>query len=196
MDANRAQSDYTDTLAAPVSYTHLQSEMRGALKALADSGLRTKYTPLKGRAGKTVDYATGYSRRLDTAVRQNVLWGVKQLNQGMQEQTGQEFGADGWEIDYHSNPRPSHAAMGGRQYAAGKARTVNGVYYPSFSTVEDLMQDYGCLHFKWAIILGVSEPNYSPEEDVYKRQDQLGETGKYRSLTSMTRIFPFKDKEE
>lgn len=141
-----------------------QSEMRGALKALADSGLRTKYTPLKGRAGKTVDYATGYSRRLDTAVRQNVLWGVKQLNQGMQEQTGQEFGADGWEIDYHSNPRPSHAAMGGRQYAAGKARTVNGVYYPSFSTVEDLMQDYGCLHFKWAIILGVSEPNYSPEE--------------------------------
>lgn len=141
-----------------------QSEMRGALKALADSGLRTKYTPLKGRAGKTVDYATGYSRRLDTAVRQNVLWGVKQLNQGMQEQTGQEFGADGWEIDYHSNPRPSHAEMGGRQYSAGKARTVNGVYYPSFSTVEDLMQDYGCLHFKWAIILGVSEPNYSPEE--------------------------------
>lgn len=26
------------------------------------------------------------------------------------------------------------------------------------------MRDYGCLHFKWAIILGVSEPNYSPEE--------------------------------
>ena len=151
-------------VAVTTGQTDFYSAVRGSMTQLADSGLRTKYTPLKGAAGKAVDYATGYSRRLDTAVRQNVLWGVKQCNLGIQEQVGAEFGADGWEIDYHSNPRPSHAEMGGRQYAAGKGRIIDGIYYPPFSDISGYLQDYGCLHFKWAIILGVSEPNHSHEE--------------------------------
>lgn len=129
-----------------------QSSMRRVIKAIADSGIQT------------VDYATGYHRRLDTAVRQNVLWGIKQTNQGVADITGREFGADGYEIDYHSNPRPTHAAMGGRQYAIGKARTVKGIYYPSFDEVAGLLQDYGCLHFKFSILLGVSPPVYSQSE--------------------------------
>ena len=126
--------------------------------------MRVKYTPLKGKAGKTVDYASGYSRRLDTAIRQNILWGVKECNLGMQEKYGEEFGANGYEISYHSNPRPSHADMGGRQYVIGKGRRIKGKYYPSFSTVEGLLADYGCLHFKFPIICGVSEPTYDAGE--------------------------------
>ena len=140
-------------------------EMRNTLKQYADSGIRTKYAPLKGSAGKAVDYASGYSRRLDSAVRQNLLWGIKQCNQGVQERVGESFGSDGWEIDYHPHPRPSHAPMGGMQYAAGDTgKIIDGVYYPPFSDVEDLLDDYGCLHRKWPIICGVSEPNHSPEE--------------------------------
>jgi len=132
--------------------TDYNSAMRECIKALADSGI------------KTVDYATGYSRRLDTSVRQNVLWGIKECNQNTADMIGEEFEADGYEISYHSNPRPSHEEMGGRQYAIGKARTVNGVYYPSFSTVEGLLEEYNCLHFKFPILLGVSEPAYSNEQ--------------------------------
>lgn len=122
-------------------------------KALADSGI------------KTVDYATGYSRRLDTSVRQNVLWGIKQCNQNVADLVGEEFGADGYEISYHSHPRPSHAEMGGRQYARGKARTINGVYYPSFEEeAEPLLNEYNCLHFKFPILLGVSRPSYSESQ--------------------------------
>lgn len=144
--------------------TDYQSAMRQTLRDLADSGLRTKYKPLHGAAGKTVDYASGYSRRLDTAVRQNILWGVKRCNQTIADMTGAEFGADGYEIDYHSNPRPSHAAMGGKQYVVGRARTINGRYFPSFSTVASLLEDYGCLHFKMPIICGISEPAYTPAQ--------------------------------
>lgn len=151
--------------AVTTGQTDFYSAMRGSLKRLADSGIRTKYSPLKGSVGKTVDYASGYSRRLDTAIRQNLLWGIKQCNQGVQEQVGAEFGSDGWEIDYHPHPRPSHAEMGGRQYAAGnKGKVVDGVYYPPFSDIEDLLADYGCLHRKWPILLGISEPNHSAEE--------------------------------
>lgn len=160
---------YTDIIdeaitAVTTGQTDFYSAMRNSLKRLADSGIRTKYSPLKGSAGKAVDYASGYSRRLDTAIRQNLLWGIKQCNQGVQEQVGESFGADGWEIDYHSNPRPSHAAMGGKQYADGPGKVIDGVYYPPFSEVEDLLADYGCLHRKWPIICGISEPNHSAEE--------------------------------
>lgn len=144
--------------------TDYQSAMRQTLMALADSGLRTKYRPLQGSAGKAVDYASGYSRRLDTAVRQNILWGAKQCNQTAADMLGEELGMDGYEISYHSAPRPSHEAMGGRQYAIGKERKVNGVYYPSFSEVESLLQDYGCLHYKTPITLGVSVPAYTDSE--------------------------------
>ena len=75
-----------------------------------------------------------------------------------------QFGWDNLPLFMNSNPRPSHEAMGGRQYAIGKARTVNGVYYPSFDTVARLLEDYGCLHFKFSILLGISEPAYDPEQ--------------------------------
>lgn len=141
------------------------SQMRSVLRNVADSGIRTKYTPLKGSAGKTADYATGYSRRLDTAVRQNLLWGIKKCNDGMLERVGEEIGADGYEIDYHANPRPAHAEMGGRQYIiADKGKVINGTYFPPFWEAEELLDDYNCLHKKFPIICGVTVPNHSPEE--------------------------------
>ncbi|MFA7636174.1 MAG: phage minor capsid protein, partial [Monoglobales bacterium] len=138
-----------------------QKAIKDICKAMVNSGI------------KTVDYASGYSRRLDSSVRQNVLWGVKQCNQESADRIGDEFGADGYEIDYHSNPRPSHADMGGRQYAIGKARTVNGIYYPSFEEeAKPLLEEFGCLHFKFSIILGVSRPAYSERElEEIKRED-------------------------
>lgn len=138
--------------AAQSGLTDYSSAMRKTMRAISDSGIRT------------VDYATGYSRRLDTAVRQNVLWGIKQCCVGTAEQIGEDIGADGWEISYHSNPRPSHEEMGGRQYAAGDGITVNGKYYPPFSDVEELLKDFNCLHYKFPILLGISEPAYDDDE--------------------------------
>ena len=127
--------------------------VKDIIKTMSASGIRT------------VDYATGYSRRLDTAVRQNVLWGVKECNQQVANLVGEEFGADGREVDYHMHPRPSHADMGGRQYALGPARTVNGVHYQSFEEVaKPLLEEYGCLHFSFPILLGISRPAYTEEE--------------------------------
>lgn len=137
---------------AQLGETDYRSAMREVIKAMSDSGIRS------------IDYATGYTRRLDSAARQNVLWGIKQCNQNTADIVGTEFGADGYEISYHSNPRPSHADMGGRQYAIGEAKRINGIYYPSFSTVEPLLSDFGCLHFKFSIVIGVSSPTYSKEQ--------------------------------
>lgn len=63
------------------------SAIRNALKQTADSGIRV------------VDYQSGYSRRLDSAMRQNVLDGVRDIAHEVSRRTGEEFGADGVEID-------------------------------------------------------------------------------------------------
>ena len=158
---NKVATSLSDTYTKVIDYaatkvqtgvTDYNSAIRETVNALANSGTRT------------VDYATGYSRRLDTAVRQNVLWGIKQCNQNVADMIGEEFGADGYEISYHSHPRDSHAEMGGKQYAIGKARTVNGIYYPSFSDVENLLEDFNCLHFKFPILLGISQPAIDESE--------------------------------
>ena len=127
------------------------SEMRGVLRELGGSGLR-------------VDYGGGVTRRIDTMVRQNLLWGVKQASVTYNEMIGEELGCDGVEIDWHSNPRPSHEFMQGKQYALGKARVINGILFESADDALNALNDYGCLHFKTPIICGVSEPRYSPEE--------------------------------
>lgn len=149
-----------------------QDKMRQTIIDLADSGLRVLSNP-NGSGGKVVEFASGYHRRLDSAARQNILWGVKTCNQSVTALVGEEFGADGYEVDYHSNPRPTHAEMGGRQYAIGEGRTVNGKYYPPYSKAQDLLDDYGCLHFSFPIILGISSPSYSEEKLLQlKAQDE------------------------
>jgi spore coat polysaccharide biosynthesis predicted glycosyltransferase SpsG len=85
---------------------------------------------------------------------------------------GEELGCDGIEIDYHSNPRPSHEEMQGQQYSIVGEKTINGVTYldaydegiDSKDGESGLLNDYGCLHYKTPIILGVSEPRYSKKE--------------------------------
>ncbi len=127
------------------------SEMRDALKELGGSGLR-------------VDYGGGVTRRLDSMVRQNILWGAKQVSVEYSELIGEELRCDGIEIDWHTNPRPSHEFMQGRQYSLEGEKTVNGVTYEGADKALEALSDYGCLHFKTPIILGVSEPRFAPKE--------------------------------
>lgn len=121
-----------------------------------------------GGGGCRVNYGEGITRRLDTVVRQNMAYGIKQSNKEYNEVVGREIGADGIEIDYHSNSRPSHRYMQGKQYAKGAdGKTVNGVFYPSAEkkgVYDRLYEDYNCRHYETDIILGVSEPRYSAEE--------------------------------
>ena len=120
-----------------------------------------------GGSGARVEYPNGMTRRLDTVVRQNMLYNAKMSSREYNKQMGKELGCDGIEIDLHANSRPSHRFMEGKQYAKKHGVTVNGVYYEG---AEDkgvyarLYEDYNCQHYETDIILGVSEPRYSPEK--------------------------------
>lgn len=138
--------------------------MRRTIETLGGSGIR-------------VDYGGGITRSLESAVRSNILWGAKQVSVEYNNMIGEELGCDGIEIDYHSNPRPSHEFMQGKQYSLDGKKTINGVTYESAERALARLDDYGCLHFKTPIILGISEPAYSDAELVeLKRKDREKKT--------------------
>lgn len=161
------QKYYTDVLDKAVMQvtsgaTDFHTAMRDSIVELGGSGMR-------------VDYGGGVTRRIDTSVRQNLLWGAKQASIEYNEMIGKELGCDGIEIDWHSHPRPSHEFMQGKQYVLGNSRTINGIYFESADKALARLQDYGCLHFKTPIICGISEPRFS-EEELKSLNDQNAKT--------------------
>ena len=140
---------------------------------IVTSGKQDFYTTMRktvldlGGSGARVEYPNGLTRRLDTVVRQNMLYNAKMSSREYNKQIGKELGTDGIEIDLHANSRPSHRYMEGKQYAKGHGVTINGVYYEGATdkgVYDRLYKDYNCQHYETDIILGVSEPRYSPEE--------------------------------
>ncbi len=127
-----------------------------------------------GGGGVQVEYASGVTRRLDTVVRQNLLWGAKQCSVEYNELIGEELGCDGYEVDAHSSPRPSHMFVQGKQYCIGKSRKINGIDFVGFEETDpdseegksasEALNEYGCLHFKTPILCGISEPRFSKQE--------------------------------
>ena len=69
-----------------------------------------------GYNGLQVQYESGYHRRLDTAVRQNIIDGVNQINQNASLAMGEMLGYDAVEISAHANSAPDHEPVQGRVF--------------------------------------------------------------------------------
>ena len=76
-----------------------------------------------GRAGMQITYASGYHRRLDTAVRQNIVDGVNQLSKTAAVMIGGEINEtagrdvyDAIELTAHARSAPDHEPVQGRVF--------------------------------------------------------------------------------
>lgn len=142
---------YNDLIDEAVFYvttgvSDYQSAMRGVMKQLADSGVKIH----EEKAG----YPSGYNRRIDSSVRQNVLTGIRQVNITTQKIVGRQFGADGVEISAHSPCAEDHLHIQGKQYSNKEFARING-------DLERPIGTYNCRHFVFSIVLGVNQPSYS-----------------------------------
>ena len=138
--------------------------MRRTIQQLADSGLRyVEYNTESGRR---------YTQRMDTAVRRNLLDGVRAINQGVQDEVGKQFGADGKEITVHANPAPDHAPVQGHQFSNEEYEKLQGDEDETFKDVEGRVYQHfdrhigtlNCRHFTYSIIIGFSNPNYTDKQ--------------------------------
>lgn len=126
--------------------TDYMTAIRKTLKRLATSGTR-------------VVYQSGATRRLDSAVRMNILDGVRQMNLKMREQQAKEFGADGWEISAHAMCRPDHQSSQGRVFSKKAFEELNGVLRTPIATGE-----MNCKHIKVGVIMEINQPAYTEKE--------------------------------
>ena len=123
-----------------------QSAMRNTIRGLADSGVKIHEEKL--------NYKNGYNVRIDSAVRQSVLTGLRQINIGIQEEIGERLDADGVEISAHYPCAEDHLPIQGKQFSKEKFEKLN-------NSLDRPIGEYNCRHFVFSIILGVQEPAYS-----------------------------------
>lgn len=135
-----------------------------------------------GGSGIRVDYGGGITRNLSSVIRSNILYGSKMATRSYDDYIGGVLGCNGYEIDAHTGCRPSHIPIQGLMCSMGEALTIDGITYPSFhdsleggKSAADLMDDYGCLHIRDSVILGVSVPRYTKEEldRIYEESTKL-----------------------
>ena len=136
--------------AAQAGLESYKSAMRRTLREAAAEGLRVKY-------------ASGLTRRLDSAVRMNVLDGIRALNQANMDAIGSTFGADGVEISAHPMCAEDHLPYQGKQYSNA-----------AFAELQDKLPRpigmWNCRHVAYPILLGISPPAHSAQElDEYRR---------------------------
>ena len=136
--------------------------IRKTMEELTESGLRVvEYETESGRF---------HSQRLDTAVKRNVLSGIRMVNAKVQEVIGEEVGADGIEISVHMFPAPDHAPIQGHQFTNEEWNKMQSsepfvdVEKQHFDAIERHITELNCRHYPFAIIIGVMPPNYTKEE--------------------------------
>jgi hypothetical protein len=120
--------------------------LKKAVKAMTDSGLRT------------VDYASGWSNRVDVAARRALMTGFNQVVAKVNEDNAEQLGTEYFEVSYHRGARPTHQVWQGRVYSKKKLETVCGL-----GTVTGLC-GANCYHSYSPFIKGIDTPTYSEEE--------------------------------
>lgn len=69
-----------------------------------------------GQNGMQVEYASGYHRRLDSAIRQNIIDGSTQIAQHGSDMMGEALGFDAFELSAHLASAPDHEPVQGRVF--------------------------------------------------------------------------------
>ena len=120
--------------------------LKKAVKAMTDSGLRT------------VDYASGWSNRVDVAARRALMTGFNQVVAKVNEDNAEQLGTEYFEVSYHRGARPTHQVWQGRVYSKKELETVCGL-----GTVTGLC-GANCYHSYSPFMKGIDTPTYSEEE--------------------------------
>lgn len=150
--------------AVSMSVTDYNSTIRDTVKKLGSAGLQVKYQ-------------SGAKKRLDSAVRMNILDGVRQVQQQAQELIGEEIGADGIQLTAHPMSAPDHEPVQGRIFdkenfqlmqSGRQFQDIDGNEYKPFSRP---ITQWHCRHLVYYILLGISRPMYSKKQLKQWEQD-------------------------
>ena len=162
------------------------SALSRSLKQLNESGLRRAY------------WDSGYTRRIDSTVRMNILGGIRQINQQVQMQIAQEINADGIELSAHSFSAPDHEPIQGRIFTMKEFEKLQSemdfedITHTKFIAIRRPIGEWNCKHFTQAIIIAKHKPTWTLQDlEELKQQNAEGYTtksGKHYTMYECTQI--------
>lgn len=122
------------------------SVIKRVINEMTNSGLRT------------VDYASGWTNRIDVAARRAVMTGLNQLTGQIQEQNAETLNTNKYETSWHSTARPEHQLWQGRVYSYDELVSICGL-----GDVAGL-KGANCRHDYFPFVEGVSVRVYTDEQ--------------------------------
>lgn len=107
---------------------------------------------------RTIDYASGKSFRIESAVRTALMTGVNQIAAKISDENAEKLGTEYFEVSAHGTARPSHQVWQGRVYKKEELESVCGL-----GKVDGLC-GANCRHSYYPFIPGVSVRKYTDEQ--------------------------------
>ena len=123
-----------------------------------------------GYGGMQVQYPSGYHRRLDTAVRQNVIDGTKQISQNGAIAVGEALGYDAYELSAHAHSAPDHEPVQGHVLLKSEFDMMQAglpfmdVDDNKFAGFDRPIGEWNCKHFAFPFSTQYSKRQYTPEQ--------------------------------
>ena len=123
-----------------------------------------------GCAGLQVEYESGFKRRLDSALRQNIVDGVKQIQQHASDVIGEDLGYNAKEISVHANSAPDHEPVQGHIFLNEEFEKLQteqdcvDIEGRTFYAMRRPIAEWNCMHFAFSFSTKYSKPKYTTEE--------------------------------
>lgn len=144
----------TAVIAVSSGMTDYQSATRDAIKQIGYNGMQ-------------VVYESGYHRRLDTAIRQNVIDGANQIAQNCSIMMGDELGYDAYELSAHARSAPDHEPIQGRVFSKADFNNIqNGLPFRDidgtlYRAIRRPIGEWNCMHIAMSFSTQYSTRRYT-----------------------------------
>ncbi|MBR4719389.1 MAG: hypothetical protein IKP31_03980 [Lachnospiraceae bacterium] len=156
------EQGYRDTLdkaivAVQSGLSDYQSATRDVVRELGYNGLQ-------------VQYPSGYHRRLDTAVRQNIIDGTNQLAQQASDAVGEALGYDAYEITAHANSAPDHEPIQGHVFLKAEFEKLQSEQSfmdtsgNTYTPIRRAIGQWNCKHFAMSFSTEYSKRKWTDEQ--------------------------------
>lgn len=134
-----------------------------------------------GSAGMQVVYESGYHRRLDSAVRQNILDATGQLAQTSAIMVGEALKYNGMEISAHAMSAPDHEPVQGHVFLLDQFYNLQqnspsvDIDGHTFEAIRRPISEWNCGHFAYPFDTRYSKRKYTDEElQKFKDDNEAG----------------------
>ena len=144
----------TAVIAVSSGMTDYQSATRDAIKQIGYNGMQ-------------VVYESGYHRRLDTAIRQNVIDGANQIAQNCSIMMGDELGYDAYELSAHARSAPDHEPIQGRVFSKADFNNIQngfplrGIDGTLYRAIRRPIGEWNCMHIAMSFSTQYSTRRYT-----------------------------------